>query len=157
MRMRKIKRFTRVVETIVESLLWDLSNRWLKMVEGPGCTLNGEKIRSKVQKGQKVIDVRGPLTKCTVVCFIFFYAAKHGAVTCFFVFNFLNRFVCRNPNPMEMSSALFVVISTPGSTLLEKSFSCTLDLKRWGNVTCNSIHLVKNKYKVKNGTRTRVI
>ncbi|XP_011609254.1 endonuclease 8-like 3 [Takifugu rubripes] len=33
------------------------------MVEGPGCTLNGEKIRSKVQKGQKVTDVRGTLTK----------------------------------------------------------------------------------------------
>uniref|UniRef100_H3D672 Endonuclease 8-like 3 n=1 Tax=Tetraodon nigroviridis TaxID=99883 RepID=H3D672_TETNG len=47
------------------------------MVEGPGCALNGEKIRSKVQKGQEVIDVRGTLTKCTV-------AAKHGAVTCYF-------------------------------------------------------------------------
>ncbi|XP_016150625.1 endonuclease 8-like 3 isoform X1 [Sinocyclocheilus grahami] len=28
------------------------------MVEGPGCTLNGEKIRARVQKGQKVLDVR---------------------------------------------------------------------------------------------------
>ncbi|XP_057206157.1 endonuclease 8-like 3 isoform X2 [Triplophysa rosa] len=28
------------------------------MVEGPGCTLNGEKIRAKVQKGQKVVDIR---------------------------------------------------------------------------------------------------
>ncbi|CAG04636.1 unnamed protein product, partial [Tetraodon nigroviridis] len=43
------------------------------MVEGPGCALNGEKIRSKVQKGQEVIDVRGTLTK-----------SKHGAVTCYF-------------------------------------------------------------------------
>ncbi|XP_039520416.1 endonuclease 8-like 3 isoform X2 [Pimephales promelas] len=29
------------------------------MVEGPGCTLNGEKIRARVQKGQKVLDIRG--------------------------------------------------------------------------------------------------
>ncbi|XP_061541495.1 endonuclease 8-like 3 [Phycodurus eques] len=29
------------------------------MVEGPGCTLNGEKIRSKVQKGQRVKEMRG--------------------------------------------------------------------------------------------------
>ncbi|XP_030644404.1 endonuclease 8-like 3 [Chanos chanos] len=28
------------------------------MVEGPGCTLNGEKIRTRVQKGQKVSDIR---------------------------------------------------------------------------------------------------
>ncbi|XP_038125028.1 endonuclease 8-like 3 [Cyprinodon tularosa] len=32
------------------------------MVEGPGCTLNGEKIRSKVQTGQKVKEVKGTLT-----------------------------------------------------------------------------------------------
>ncbi|XP_023253778.1 endonuclease 8-like 3 [Seriola lalandi dorsalis] len=32
------------------------------MVEGPGCTLNGEKIRSKVQKGQKLKEIRGSLT-----------------------------------------------------------------------------------------------
>ncbi|KAM9375417.1 endonuclease 8-like 3 [Pholidichthys leucotaenia] len=32
------------------------------MVEGPGCTLNGEKIRARVQKGQKVKEVRGSLT-----------------------------------------------------------------------------------------------
>ncbi|MED6264082.1 hypothetical protein CHARACLAT_010977 [Characodon lateralis] len=32
------------------------------MVEGPGCTLNGEKIRSKVQTGQKVQEVRSSLT-----------------------------------------------------------------------------------------------
>ncbi|XP_005919472.1 endonuclease 8-like 3 [Haplochromis burtoni] len=32
------------------------------MVEGPGCTLNGEKIRLKVQKGQKVKAIRGSLT-----------------------------------------------------------------------------------------------
>ncbi|XP_077466430.1 endonuclease 8-like 3 [Stigmatopora argus] len=31
------------------------------MVEGPGCTLNGEKIRSRVQKGQKVKEIRGSL------------------------------------------------------------------------------------------------
>ncbi|CAN9514607.1 unnamed protein product [Ophioblennius macclurei] len=31
------------------------------MVEGPGCTLNGEKIRSKVRKGQKVKEIRGGL------------------------------------------------------------------------------------------------
>ncbi|XP_047441902.1 endonuclease 8-like 3 [Mugil cephalus] len=35
------------------------------MVEGPGCTLNGEKIRSKVQKGQKLKEVRGSLTRST--------------------------------------------------------------------------------------------
>ncbi|XP_038555581.1 endonuclease 8-like 3 [Micropterus salmoides] len=35
------------------------------MVEGPGCTLNGEKIRSKVQKGQKLKDIRGSLTTTT--------------------------------------------------------------------------------------------
>lgn len=57
------------------------------MVEGPGCTLNGEKIRSKVRKGQKVTDIRGTLTKYTVVCFISFAAAKQGLVTCSFVFN----------------------------------------------------------------------
>ncbi|CAB1452121.1 unnamed protein product, partial [Pleuronectes platessa] len=33
------------------------------MVEGPGCTLNGEKIRSKVKRGQKVREFRGSLTK----------------------------------------------------------------------------------------------
>ncbi|XP_070819138.1 endonuclease 8-like 3 isoform X1 [Chaetodon trifascialis] len=31
------------------------------MVEGPGCTLNGEKIRSKVQKGQKLKEIKGSL------------------------------------------------------------------------------------------------
>ncbi|XP_037317927.2 endonuclease 8-like 3 [Pungitius pungitius] len=35
------------------------------MVEGPGCTLNGEKIRSKVQKGQKWKESRGSLTAST--------------------------------------------------------------------------------------------
>ncbi|XP_044061868.1 endonuclease 8-like 3 isoform X2 [Siniperca chuatsi] len=35
------------------------------MVEGPGCTLNGEKIRSKVQKGQKLKEIRGSLTTST--------------------------------------------------------------------------------------------
>lgn len=146
-----------MVEIVVES--WHkivLSNSWLNMVEGPGCTLNGEKIRSKVQKGQKVIDVRGTLTKYTVVCFTFFSAAKHGTVTCFFVFN-LTVCLCRNPNPMEMSFALFVVISTPASTLLEKSFSCTLVPERWGNVTYIQLTLSKNEYKVRNGTGTRVI
>ncbi|XP_048449976.1 endonuclease 8-like 3 [Rhincodon typus] len=29
------------------------------MVEGPGCTLNGEKIRSRVKKGQRVVELRG--------------------------------------------------------------------------------------------------
>lgn len=89
------------------------------MVEGSGCTLNGEKIRSKVKKGQEVIDVRGTLTKCTVVCFVHFYAAKHGTLTNQFVF-------CRNLIPMKMSSAPFLVINTPGWTLSGKSFSCTL-------------------------------
>lgn len=28
-------------------------------MEGPGCTLNGEKIRARVRPGQAVIDVRG--------------------------------------------------------------------------------------------------
>ncbi|XP_063044667.1 endonuclease 8-like 3 [Engraulis encrasicolus] len=36
------------------------------MVEGPGCTLNGEKIRSKVQKGQKVKEIRGGATPSAV-------------------------------------------------------------------------------------------
>ncbi|XP_070693187.1 endonuclease 8-like 3 [Pempheris klunzingeri] len=31
------------------------------MVEGPGCTLNGEKLRSRVQKGQKLKELRGSL------------------------------------------------------------------------------------------------
>ncbi|XP_068451697.1 endonuclease 8-like 3 isoform X1 [Clinocottus analis] len=35
------------------------------MVEGPGCTLNGEKIRSKVQKGQKLKETRGSLVTST--------------------------------------------------------------------------------------------
>uniref|UniRef100_A0A3P8YYX9 Endonuclease 8-like 3 n=1 Tax=Esox lucius TaxID=8010 RepID=A0A3P8YYX9_ESOLU len=35
------------------------------MVEGPGCTLNGEKIRSKVQRGQKVKRFSGTLTSKT--------------------------------------------------------------------------------------------
>lgn len=29
------------------------------MVEGPGCTLNGEKIRARVRPGQAVTGVRG--------------------------------------------------------------------------------------------------
>ncbi|RVE67682.1 hypothetical protein OJAV_G00105510 [Oryzias javanicus] len=33
------------------------------MVEGPGCTLNGEKIRSKVKAGQRVNEVRGSAAK----------------------------------------------------------------------------------------------
>ncbi|KAJ8262213.1 hypothetical protein GJAV_G00163880 [Gymnothorax javanicus] len=32
------------------------------MVEGPGCTLNGERIRSKVKTGQKVVEIRGAAT-----------------------------------------------------------------------------------------------
>ncbi|XP_035017785.1 endonuclease 8-like 3 [Hippoglossus stenolepis] len=32
------------------------------MVEGPGCTLNGEKIRSRVKRGQEVRQIRGSLT-----------------------------------------------------------------------------------------------
>ncbi|KAM6952157.1 endonuclease 8-like 3 [Lycodopsis pacificus] len=35
------------------------------MVEGPGCTLYGEKIRSKVQKGQKWKETRGSLITAT--------------------------------------------------------------------------------------------
>ncbi|CAB1337367.1 unnamed protein product [Coregonus sp. 'balchen'] len=35
------------------------------MVEGPGCTLNGEKIRSRVKRGQKVKEFRGSLTTNT--------------------------------------------------------------------------------------------
>ena len=30
-----------------------------EMVEGPGCTLNGEKIRARVRPGQAVTDLRG--------------------------------------------------------------------------------------------------
>uniref|UniRef100_A0A3Q4ALR0 Endonuclease 8-like 3 n=1 Tax=Mola mola TaxID=94237 RepID=A0A3Q4ALR0_MOLML len=37
------------------------------MVEGPGCTLNGEKIRSRVQRGQKVKEIRGTLVKSLAV------------------------------------------------------------------------------------------
>lgn len=48
------------------------------MVEGPGCTLNGEKIRSKVKKGQKVSDVRGTLVKPVVVCFSFLLRSNTG-------------------------------------------------------------------------------
>ncbi|KAL2089204.1 hypothetical protein ACEWY4_016103 [Coilia grayii] len=36
------------------------------MVEGPGCTLNGEKTRSKVQKGQKVKEIRGGTTPSSI-------------------------------------------------------------------------------------------
>ncbi|CAJ1059064.1 endonuclease 8-like 3 isoform X2 [Xyrichtys novacula] len=35
------------------------------MVEGPGCTLNGEKVRAKVQKGQKLKEMRGSLITST--------------------------------------------------------------------------------------------
>lgn len=35
------------------------------MVEGPGCTLNGEKIRARVQKRQKVLHIQGNETKTT--------------------------------------------------------------------------------------------
>uniref|UniRef100_A0A672HZG7 Endonuclease 8-like 3 n=1 Tax=Salarias fasciatus TaxID=181472 RepID=A0A672HZG7_SALFA len=35
------------------------------MVEGPGCTLNGEKLRSRVKKGQKVKEIRGGGLKTT--------------------------------------------------------------------------------------------
>ncbi|XP_068182208.1 endonuclease 8-like 3 [Antennarius striatus] len=35
------------------------------MVEGPGCTLNGEKIRAKVQGGQEVKEMRGSLLTST--------------------------------------------------------------------------------------------
>ncbi|XP_074530606.1 endonuclease 8-like 3 [Halichoeres trimaculatus] len=35
------------------------------MVEGPGCTLNGEKIRAKVQKGQKLKEMKGSLITST--------------------------------------------------------------------------------------------
>lgn len=37
------------------------------MVEGPGCTLNGEKIRARVQKAQKVRELRGTLVKPATV------------------------------------------------------------------------------------------
>ncbi|XP_053487993.1 endonuclease 8-like 3 isoform X2 [Ictalurus furcatus] len=33
------------------------------MVEGPGCTLHGEKIRSRVKKGQRVLQIRGNAVK----------------------------------------------------------------------------------------------
>ncbi|KAJ8382950.1 hypothetical protein SKAU_G00037280 [Synaphobranchus kaupii] len=36
------------------------------MVEGPGCTLNGEKIRSRVRTGQKVVEIRGSTTQTQV-------------------------------------------------------------------------------------------
>lgn len=39
---------------------------YIVMVEGPGCTLNGEKIRAKVQKRQKVEDIRGNETNTSV-------------------------------------------------------------------------------------------
>lgn len=35
------------------------------MVEGPGCTLNGEKIRAKIQKGQKLKELKGSLLTST--------------------------------------------------------------------------------------------
>lgn len=35
------------------------SGRSAEMVEGPGCTLNGEKIRARVRPGQAVTGVRG--------------------------------------------------------------------------------------------------
>lgn len=36
------------------------------MVEGPGCTLNGEKIRSRIQKGQHVKEIRGGATPTSI-------------------------------------------------------------------------------------------
>ena len=47
---------TGLPRNIVQTVNW-------KMVEGPGCTLNGEKIRSRVQRGQKVKEHRGTLVK----------------------------------------------------------------------------------------------
>lgn len=41
-----------------------------KMVEGPGCTLNGEKIRARVQRGQKVKELRGTLVKSAAVRYV---------------------------------------------------------------------------------------
>ena len=47
-------------------MFWDI----LEMVEGPGVTLKGEKIRSKVQKGQKVKEIRGGATPSSVSCVV---------------------------------------------------------------------------------------
>ncbi|XP_028272360.1 endonuclease 8-like 3 [Parambassis ranga] len=50
------------------------------MVEGPGCTLNGEKIRAKVQKGQKVKEIRGSLTTSAKNCSV----SVSNAFQCFY-------------------------------------------------------------------------
>ncbi|KAG7224884.1 hypothetical protein INR49_014948 [Caranx melampygus] len=50
------------------------------MVEGPGCTLNGEKIRSRVQKGQKLKEIRGSLTTSTNNVFIGLHGGAYTGV-----------------------------------------------------------------------------
>lgn len=44
------------------------------MVEGPGCTLNGEKIQAQVPRGQEVTEVRG-----TALPSLHFSAQPHAA------------------------------------------------------------------------------
>lgn len=55
-RMRSISSVWRAVKQEAELILN------IRMVEGPGCRLNGEKLRSKVKTGQKVRQVAGSLT-----------------------------------------------------------------------------------------------
>ncbi|XP_072290492.1 endonuclease 8-like 3 [Eucyclogobius newberryi] len=48
------------------------------MVEGPGCTLNGEKIRARVRKGQTVKEIKGSLTNPTTKPGESPYCVLHG-------------------------------------------------------------------------------
>lgn len=96
------------------------------MVEGPGCTLNGEKIRSRVSKGQKVKDVRGSLTTATVSYDVSQYQASVSInLCCCFV---LTRLIClyRKTTPRETPFTVFMVVSTQVLRLWGRNFSCTL-------------------------------
>lgn len=82
------------------------------MVEGPGCTLNGEKIRSKVQKGQKLKEIRGSLTKPTVSYVMSRFAlvlSGYRASVNLLRFGSLRR----KTTLRDMPSTVFMVVSTP--------------------------------------------
>lgn len=126
------------------------------MVEGPGVTLNGEKIRAKVQKGQKIKEIKGSLTTSTVSHVMSLYALSvlssfdHGCIKRGF-YTIVNRqcmlnhvanhmSLYRNITPEEMPSRGFMVVRTPGLKRSARSSSCTSVQKLWGNVNCISVH-----------------
>lgn len=99
------------------------------MVEGPGCTLNGEKIRARVQTGQKVKALRGTLAKPATVrdvtsCFRTRPQPRRRCVNCSVSAAIsADQFVsaCR-----EMPLTDLMGASTLVSTLWAKSSSSTL-------------------------------